>query len=158
MLAADRPMTQTTVALAFPPAHRPIERNMTAYAPNSHASYRTSAILTASPEQLVIMLYDGCHRFLLQSITAMREENLSAARERFGRATAIIDELQCTLDMSAGVIAERLAGIYIFCQRHLAEGLSEHNPEKLEQVDELLRELRDGWAQAAAAAKVVAAT
>jgi flagellar protein FliS len=123
---------------------------MNAYASNSHASYRTSAILTASPEQLVIMLYDGCHRFLLQSITAMREGSMSAARERFARATAIIDELQRTLDMSAGVVAERLDGIYVFCQRHLAEGLSEGKPEKLEQVDELLRELRDGWAQAAA--------
>jgi flagellar protein FliS len=123
---------------------------MNAYASNSHASYRTSAILTASPEQLVIMLYDGCHRFLLQSITAMREGSMSAARERFARATAIIDELQRTLDMSAGVVAERLDGIYVFCQRHLAEGLSEGNPAKLEQVDELLRELRDGWAQAAA--------
>jgi flagellar protein FliS len=131
---------------------------MTAYAPNSHASYRTSAILTATPEQLVIMLYDGCHRFLLQAITAMREENASAARERFARATAIIDELQCTLDTSGGLVAERLAGIYVFCQRHLAEGLSEQNPAKLEQVDELLRDLRDGWARAATASTVVAAT
>jgi flagellar protein FliS len=130
---------------------------MTAYAANSHASYRTSAILTASPEQLVIMLYDGCHRFLLQAITAMREGSIGAARERSARATAIIDELQRTLDMSAGVVAERLDGIYVFCQRHLAEGLSEHSPEKLEQVDELLRELRDGWAQAAASMTVVGA-
>ena len=65
---------------------------MTAYAPSSHASYRTSTILTASPEQLVIMLYDGCHRFLLQAITALREGNIVEAGERFGRATAIIDE------------------------------------------------------------------
>ena len=129
---------------------------MNTYASNSHASYRTSAILTASPEQLVVMLYDGCHRFLLQSITAMREGSMSAARERFARATAIIDELQRTLDMSAGVVAERLDGIYVFCQRHLAEGLTEANPAKLEQVDELLRELRDGWAQVAAKTLVAA--
>ena len=131
---------------------------MTAYAPSSHASYRTSTILTASPEQLVIMLYDGCHRFLLQAITALREGNIVEAGERFGRATAIIDELQRTLDLSAGVVAERLDGIYVFCRRHLGEGMSERDPAKLEQVDELLRELRDGWAQAAASMAVVAAT
>ena len=125
---------------------------MTAYATTSHASYRETAILTAPPEQLVIMLYDGVHRFLLQAIAAMREGRAGEAGERLGRATAIIDELQCTLDLSVGVVAERLSGIYIFCRRHLAEGLCEREPEKLELVDALLRDLRDAWAQAAAAA------
>ena len=120
------------------------------YATASHASYRESAILTAPPEQLVIMLYDGIHRFLLQAGTAMREGRAAEAGERLGRATAIIDELQCTLDLSVGVVAERLSGIYVFCRRHLAEGLCERAPEKLERVDALLRELRDAWAQAAA--------
>jgi flagellar secretion chaperone FliS len=124
---------------------------MTAYASTSHASYRESAILTAPPEQLVIMLYDGIHRFLLQAVAAMRQDRPAEAGERLGRATAIIDELQSTLDLSVGLVAERLDGIYVFCRRHLAEGLCERDPEKLESVDGLLRELRDAWAQAAAA-------
>jgi flagellar secretion chaperone FliS len=123
---------------------------MNAYATSSHASYRESAILTAPPEQLVIMLYDGCHRFLLQAISAMREGNVAEAGERLGRATAIIDELQCTLDLSAGEVAQRLAGIYVFSRRHLTEGLCERDPEKLAQVDRLLGQLRGAWAQAAA--------
>jgi len=101
---------------------------MTAYATASHASYRESAILTAPPEQLVIMLYDGVHRFLLQAISAMREGRAAEAGERLGRATAIIDELQGTLDLSVGVIAERLSGIYVFCRRHLADGLAARTP------------------------------
>ena len=129
---------------------------MNAYATSSHASYRESAILTAPPEQLVIMLYDGAHRFLLQAITAMREGRPAETGERLGRATAIIDELQCTLDLSAGEVAERLAGIYIFCRRHLAEGLCERDPAKLERVDDLLRQLRDAWAQAAASISAAA--
>jgi flagellar secretion chaperone FliS len=123
---------------------------MTAYATSSHASYRESAILTAPPEQLVIMLYDGCHRFLLQAISAMREGSFAEAGERLGRATAIIDELQCTLDLAVGDVAQRLAGIYVFSRRHLAEGLCERDPEKFAQVDRLLGQLRDAWAQAAA--------
>jgi flagellar secretion chaperone FliS len=123
---------------------------MNAYATSSHANYRESAILTAPPEQLVIMLYDGCHRFLLQAIAGMRDGSVAAAGERLGRATAIIDELQCTLDPSAGEVAERLAGIYVFCRRHLAEGLLERDAEKLEEVDRLLRQLREAWSQAAA--------
>jgi flagellar protein FliS len=124
---------------------------MNAYATTSHASYRESAILTAPPEQLVIMLYDGCHRFLLQAIAAMGEAHHAEAGERLGRATAIIDELQCTLNPEAGEISDRLGGIYVFCRRHLAEGLSERDPEKLAQVDRLLRELREAWATIAAA-------
>ena len=125
---------------------------MSAYATASHASYRESAILTAPPEQLVIMLYDGIHRFLLQAVGAMRDGRIAEAGERLGRATAIIDELQCTLDLSVGAVAERLSGIYVFCRRHLAEGLCEREPEKLERVDALLRELREAWSQAAATA------
>jgi flagellar protein FliS len=125
---------------------------MTAYASTSHASYRESAILTAPPEQLVIMLYDGVHRFLLQAAAAMREGRIAEVGERLGRATAIIDELQCTLDESAGEIAARLSGIYVFCRRHLAEGLCERDPEKLDRVDALLRELREAFAHAAAGA------
>jgi flagellar protein FliS len=125
---------------------------MTAYASTSHASYRESAILTAPPEQLVIMLYDGLHRFLLQAAAAVREGRAAEAGERVGRATAIIDELQCTLDASAGDVAERLSGIYVFCRRHLAEGLCERDAAKIEHIDVLLRELREAWAHAAAAA------
>lgn len=124
---------------------------MTAYPSASHASYRESAILTAPPEQLVIMLYDGLHRFLLQAAAAMREGRPAETGERLGRATAILDELQCTLDPSAGAIAERLGAIYVFCRRHLAEGLSERDPCKLETVDTLLCELRAAFAHAAAA-------
>lgn len=124
---------------------------MNAYATSSHASYRESAILTAPPEQLVIMLYDGCHRFLLQAIAAMHDGSPAEAGERLGRATAIIDELQGTLDLSAGEVAQRLDGIYVFCRRHLAKGLCERDPAKLEQVDRLLRQLRDAWSQAAVA-------
>ncbi|MFP5361677.1 MAG: flagellar export chaperone FliS [Thermoleophilia bacterium] len=122
---------------------------MTAYATSSHASYRQSAVLTATPEQLVIMLFDGCHRFLLQAVAAMREGTPAEAGERVGRATAIIDELQCTLDMSAGEVAGRLAGIYVFCRRHLAEGLCGRDTEKVEQVDLLLSQLREAFAEAA---------
>jgi len=125
---------------------------MTAYASISHASYRESAILTAPPEQLVIMLYDGVHRFLLQSAAAMREGRHAEAGERLGRATAIIDELQCTLDLDAGEVAHRLSGIYVFCRRHLAEGLCERDADKLDRVDALLRELREAFAHAAAVA------
>ncbi|MEA2227631.1 MAG: flagellar secretion chaperone FliS, partial [Solirubrobacteraceae bacterium] len=68
---------------------------MTAYAAVPNV-YRQSAVLTATPGQLVVMLYDGAHRFLSQAAVAMREGQLGVSGEKLRRAEAIIDELLAT--------------------------------------------------------------
>ena len=66
------------------------------------------------------------------------------------RAEAIIDELTVTLDHErGGEIASRLQGIYAFCRRHLIEATAEQDPNKIEEVSELLTELREAWAEIA---------
>ena len=80
-------------------------------------AYRETSVLTASPEQLVVMLYDGAIRFLRQAEVAMLETSWLQASEKLSRAEAIIDELLATLNMDAGEIAERLQSIYVFCKR-----------------------------------------
>ena len=117
----------------------------------SPAAYRESSVLTATPEQLVVMLYDGAGRFLRQAQIAAEEGAWSHALDRADKAEAIIDELLATLDMSAGEIAERLQGIYVFCKRLLIDARLERDGEKFEQVAALLRELRDAWAEVSAA-------
>ena len=113
-------------------------------------AYREASVMTASPEQLVVMLYDGCLRFLFQSAYAMREGDRRQSQDRMRRAEAIIDELTVTLDHErGGEIASRLQGIYAFCRRHLIEAALEQNPAKIEEVSELLTELRDAWAEIA---------
>ena len=122
---------------------------MATYAPAPRA-YRESSILTAPPERLVVMLYDGARRFLAQAAHAMRERDVAQAGNRLQRAEAIIEELLATLNMSAGEVAERLEAIYVFSRRMLAEARLEQDPEKVEQVSELLGELREAWAEVAA--------
>jgi flagellar protein FliS len=115
------------------------------------AAYRQQSILTATPGQLVVMLYDGCLRFLHQGAHAMREGNIAEAGARLSRAEAIIEELLSTLDLEeGGVIASRLQGIYVFCSRHLMQARIERDAEMIEKVGELLSELRDSWSQVAA--------
>src|SRR3954465_12196684 len=93
---------------------------MTPYATAQQAAaYRDSSVLTAPPERLVVMLYDGAHRFLFQAAHAMRSGDLSLMNNRMQRAEAIINELRQTLDFdNGGEIAPRLEAIYTFCQRH----------------------------------------
>jgi flagellar protein FliS len=121
---------------------------MNAYASASRG-YREQAVLTAPPGRLVVMLYDGALRFLFQSATAMREGDSARAGERISRAEAIIDELLATLDMSAGEVAVRLDALYFFCKQNLLEARLERSAEKLDQVADIMRELRDAWAQIA---------
>jgi flagellar protein FliS len=122
---------------------------LTPYA-QAQQAYRDSAILTAPPERLLVMLYDGANRFLIQAATALRSGDLSAMNDRLRRAEAIITELRQTLDMSQGEVASNLESIYSFCQRLLLESRLKRDPEPIEQVAKLLRELRDAWDQAAA--------
>lgn len=121
---------------------------MTTYAAAQKA-YRDSAILTAPPERLVVMLYDGANRFLIQGATALRAGDLALMNDKLRRAEAIITELRATLDLSQGEVATNLESIYSFCQRLLLEARLKRDPEKIDHVAKLLCELRDAWDQVA---------
>ena len=110
-------------------------------------AYRENSILTASPEQLVVMLYDGAGRFLRQAEGSMIDGSWLQASEKLSRAEAIIDELLATLDMDAGEVADRLQSIYIFCKTRLIEARIERDAARVDQVARLLAELRDAWSQ-----------
>jgi len=108
-------------------------------------AYTDTSIMTAPPERLVVMLYDGAIRFLSQSAVAMETGNREIATNRMNRARAIIDHLNLTLDMDQGEISERLRAIYVFCKRHMAEALVHQDPTRLQTVARLLGELRESW-------------
>ncbi len=126
---------------------------MAAYAAASPKSYQQHAVLTASPGQLVVLLYDGAVRFLRQSAAAMGLGEVERAATAMRRAEAIIDELTVTLDLEAGgELAAGLRDLYLFCRRHLGQALIERDPAKVEHVAALLGDLRESWAQVATAA------
>jgi flagellar protein FliS len=111
----------------------------------SPKAYRQSAVLTATPEQLVVMLYDGARRFLSQAASAMRNDDVQTAHVKLRRAEAIIMHLRNTLDLEQGEIPARLQSIYLFCTRHLNEARVQRDPVKIEEVSNLLGELREAW-------------
>jgi flagellar protein FliS len=110
-------------------------------------AYQERSVQTATPEQLLVMLYDGAIRFLAQATVAMSDGDLERANVRLQRAEAILDELLATLDMDAGQVAERLRDLYLFCRRHLNEARVDKDHEKVDAVVGLLEELRDAFAQ-----------
>jgi len=119
----------------------------------SPAAYRSSSVMTASPGQLVVMLYDGMARFLKQAEIAAGEGAWGQASDRISKADAILEELLITLDLErGGEVAERLQGIYVFCRKLLVEARMARGTEQIAQVAGLLAELREAWSEAAAAA------
>ena len=109
-------------------------------------AYRETAVLSAPPEMLVVMLYDGAHRFLFQATVAMREGKIELCNRKLGRAEDIIAHLRSVLDMDQGEIAHNLESIYEFCLRQLRQSRFDRDPAVLEQVDSLLGQLRESWA------------
>jgi flagellar protein FliS len=113
-----------------------------------HNAYRANTVETASPEQLTLMCYDGAIRFMNRAARALDTKDLATASSAVGRAQAIVNELNVTLDMEAGgEIARNLRDIYLFVNRHLGTSLVQHSSADVRQAVQLITELRDAWAQ-----------
>ncbi|MCW2950551.1 MAG: Hpt protein [Thermoleophilia bacterium] len=114
-----------------------------------HDAYRVNAVETASPEQLTLMCYDGALRFMRRAAKALEDRDLAGANNATGRAQAIINELNVTLDMDrGGEIARNLRDLYLFVNRHMAAGLAGNQPELIRESIGLVRELREAWSEA----------
>jgi len=114
-----------------------------------HNAYQVNAIETASPEQLTLMCYDGALKFMRRASMALTDGDLARLSEATGRAQAIINELNITLNMElGGEIARNLRDIYLFVNRHLATGVMKKDARMLDEAMELIRGLRNSWAQA----------
>ena len=109
-------------------------------------AYRESAVLSAPPDVLVVMLYDGARRFLFQAGVAMRDGQIELSHRKLRRAEDIIHHLRDALDMDQGEISQRLESIYLFCLRHVQQARFDRDANKLDQVSTLLGELREAWA------------
>jgi flagellar secretion chaperone FliS len=109
-------------------------------------AYRESAVLSAPPEQLVVMLFDGARRFLYQAGVAMGENKIELSNRKLRRAEDIIQHLRDTLDFDQGEIPGNLESIYVFCLRQLRESRFDRNPAVLAEVSGLLGQLREAFA------------
>lgn len=117
-------------------------------------AYNHNSVQTASPEQLVVMLFDGAIRFSRRALQAYELGDFGAASASIGRVSAIVGELNSTLDMDAGgEIAQNLRSLYTFLARHLLEAATRRDPSRVRQSLSILSELREGFAHASRTVK-----
>ncbi|MDX6561226.1 MAG: flagellar secretion chaperone FliS [Gaiellales bacterium] len=124
---------------------------------SARQAYTESAVMTASPEQLVVMLYDGAIRFLRQSAEAMRAGNREQSRNRMRRAEEVIDELNYSLDVSHGEVPQNLRMIYLFAKRQLIRANIDGDAARIDGVGRMLSDLRESWVTIARRAEAEAA-
>ena len=112
-------------------------------------AYRRTAVVTADPMEILIALYDGFLRHAEAARLAYERGDRARAGEHTGQALAIVSELDVSLDASQSEeLAGQLAAIYDFVRRELMRASRCGQLEGLVEVIELMKELREAWAQA----------
>ena len=111
--------------------------------------YKEMSILSAKPEQLILMLYDGALRFLRQAIKSLEENELETAHNNFIRTQNILTELIASLNFEkGGEIAFNLFRIYEFMHYTLVQANVKKEPEPARQIYDQIKKLRESWASA----------
>jgi len=115
---------------------------------NPYAKYRQVQIQTASPEQLLLMLYDHAIGSVVRAKKAMEEDRWEDGHSSLIKAQDIIGELTASLNLGAGEMAMNLFAMYSFLSERLVEANVKRDADGLSPVLQILRELRDGWYRA----------
>lgn len=113
---------------------------------NPYAAYNNSKIMTASPAELTLMLYDGAIKFCNIAIAGIEEKNIEKAHNNIKKVEAIIGEFLATLDHKYPV-AKDFENVYNYLQDRLVMANIKKDKEILEEVLEHLRTMRDTWKQ-----------
>ena len=112
--------------------------------PNAYSQYNNSKVLTASPGELTLMLYEGAIKFCNIAILAVEQKDIEKAHIHITKVERIIDYLRQTLDMQYPV-AQDFDRIYSYLGQRLVEANIKKDAEILEEVNGHLRSVRDTW-------------
>jgi flagellar protein FliS len=116
------------------------------------AAYRSDAVTTATPGQLVVMLYDRVVTALDRVEVALGSEpqNLEVAHRELTHAQAVVTELMQSLDLTAGQVARSLASLYEYCHHQLVKANMSKTYRPAEPVRTIFADLRGAWASVVA--------
>jgi len=112
-------------------------------------NYLANQVNTASPEQLMLMLYDGAVRFAALAIKAIEENDRDKRSTYINKTYAILSEFAATLDHNQDAhLAENLDALYNYMQQQLMVANLKNDPAPVVEVKTMLSDLRQTWAQA----------
>ena len=103
--------------------------------------------MTATPEALTLMLYNGALRFMTEGVEALKSKEYEKANTSLIKAQNIILEFVSTLKMEYE-ISQQLLPLYNYVYDALVEGNMKNSIEKIEEAKEIVTELRNTWNEA----------
>jgi flagellar protein FliS len=109
-----------------------------------YAAYANNKVMTATPAELTLMLYEGAIKFTNLAIEAVDNNDIMKAHTNIMKTEAIIEEFQATLDHRYPV-AKDFDEVYNYLMRRLREANISKDKEILEEVLKHLRTMRDTW-------------
>ncbi len=118
-----------------------------------YQQYEKSKILTASPAELTLMLYEGAIKFCNIAIMAIEKQDVEKAHINIIKVERIIDEFQATLNFKYPV-ANDFNEVYKYLNQRLLDANMTKDIEILEEVLKHLRTMRDTWKEVMRLAKV----
>ena len=114
---------------------------------NAAEAYKRQQIMTATPEALTLMLYNGCLKFMTEGMEHSDNKAWEAANNSIQKAENIISEFRITLNMEYD-IAKQLMPLYNYTYDRLVEGNIKGDTKLIQEAFDIIKELRDAWAQA----------
>lgn len=109
--------------------------------------YKQQQILTATPEQLILMLYNGCIKFMNDAEKHIEEKDIEKAHNACVKAQDIIFELVCNLNMDYP-ISEELFLLYEYVGHKIVMANMKKETQPLEEAKVVLNNVREGWMEA----------
>lgn len=106
--------------------------------------YKQNSVLTATPEELTLMLYDGAIKFMNIAKYSIDNKDMVRAHNSLLRAQNIIDELNISLDMNYE-ISNELRSLYDFVMARLVDGNINKDIKAIEEAIAIVAEMRDTW-------------
>lgn len=109
-------------------------------------TYLHQTVMTASPEKLVVLLYDNALRQMETARVGIENKEVARAGEALSKAFAIVSELRTSLDPEkGGEIAENLDRLYDFIQDRLVKANRERSLESMDEAIKIFKVLKEGW-------------
>ena len=113
---------------------------------NRQNEYLVTRARSASPMELVSILYETAIQSVEQALTNLRSGDILSRGQAVNKAVELIFELQRSLRHDVQPqYSQNLAALYSYMQSRLAEAHARKSEEMFEEVARLLRTLRDGW-------------
>jgi flagellar protein FliS len=127
------------------------------YKQNGYAQYKNSKIVTATPAELTLMLYEGAIKFANIAIVAMENNDPSKAHDYIVKVENVIQNFRETLDKRYPVWHD-FENVYVYLLRRCHDANMSKDPAIMEEVLMHLRSMRDNWKEVMKTAKPTAAT